>query len=80
MDPFGMLMLSGPEAVLDGGVVVDGATVAVVVEVVVAVVDVAAFEDASFEDPAQAPAISVIAPSRHAMDAIEDHLSFMDPR
>ena len=82
MDPFGMVRLPGREARRGGGVG-GGATVAVVVvEVVVvvvaAVVD-ALFEVASFDDPAHAPAISVIAASRHAMIATRDHLRFMGP-
>jgi hypothetical protein len=70
--------------VLGGRVVVDGAAVVVVVdlvvvdlvvvEVVAAVVDVA-----SLEDPAHAPAISVIVPNRQATIAMRDDSRFMDP-
>ena len=75
-----MSRLPGPAAELGGRIVVDGATVAVVVDVVLAEVDVEVGEDACFEDSAHAPAISVIAPRRQAITAIRDPLRLMDPR
>jgi len=65
--------------VLGGRVVVDGAAVVVVVDLVVVEVVAAVVDVASLEDPAHAPAISVIVPNRQATIAMRDDSRFMDP-